>query len=64
MLVRSFLGLQPDVPRKRLRVAPNLPADWGQLGIDRLMIAGHRIRLTANHRSVQSINVPDGWRVD
>jgi hypothetical protein len=64
MLVRSFLGLHPDVPRKRIRFAPDLPAEWGSLSLDRLTIAGQRIRLSASRRMVQAIQIPDGWTVE
>jgi hypothetical protein len=30
MLVRSFLGLHPDVPRKRISLSPNLPPQWAR----------------------------------
>jgi glycogen debranching enzyme len=64
MLVRSFLGLHPDVPRKHIRFTPDLPAEWGSLSLDRLTFAGQRIRLSASRRMVQAIQVPDGWTVE
>ncbi|GIH08549.1 amylo-alpha-1,6-glucosidase [Rhizocola hellebori] len=64
MLVRSFLGLHPDVPRKHLRLTPDLPAHWGSLSLDRLTVAGQRLRLSATQRMVQAIQVPDGWTVE
>jgi glycogen debranching enzyme len=61
MVVRAFLGLNPNVAHRTLRLAPNLPADWGAVTIDRLMLAGNRIRLTACAGQVQAAEVPSGW---
>lgn len=63
MLVRAFLGLNPDVPKHTIAINPHLPADWGQLTLDRLTLAGHRIRLTASGGMLQAVQVPEGWTV-
>jgi glycogen debranching enzyme len=61
LIVRSFLGLDPDVPRGQIGLRPNLPKAWRELTIDRLMLAGHRIRLAAAGTAIQSAELPAGW---
>ena len=63
MLVRSFLGLHPDVPRQRIHLTPNLPPQWGSLSLENLTLAGQRVRLSATDRMVQAVQTPPGWTV-
>jgi trehalose/maltose hydrolase-like predicted phosphorylase len=64
MLVRSFLGLHPDVPRKRISLSPNLPPQWGALSLEGLTLAGQRVRVSAAGRRVQTVEAPAGWTVE
>jgi len=61
LLVRSFLGLHPHVPHGRVDLHPRLPKSWNTLAIERLTLAGHRIRLSASGSSIQSAELPAGW---
>jgi glycogen debranching enzyme len=61
LVVRSFLGLDPDIPKGRIRLRPHLPKAWNQFTLDRLMIAGHRLRFSATGATVNSIELPPEW---
>jgi len=61
ILVRAFLGLEPDVPRRTVRLNPNLPRAWGSLTLDRLRLGGNLLRIGANAQARQNVELPDGW---
>lgn len=44
-LVRGLLGLDPDVPARRLAFAPRLPGDWEHLTIENLHLGATRLDL-------------------
>lgn len=64
MLLRSFLGLEPHAPQRKIRIRPNLPPAWGSLTLDRLRLAGHPIKIGASGQAVHTAEVPTGWVVE
>ncbi len=63
LLVRSFLGLEPDVPRRTLTVLPHLPARWGRVELTDLRLGGTVLDLAVDGNQVQSSNLPDEWKL-
>ncbi|GAB4583140.1 amylo-alpha-1,6-glucosidase [Nocardia sp. IFM 10818] len=63
LLVRSFLGLDPDVPHRRLTVLPHLPARWGRVELTDLRLGGAVLDLAAEGDRVTASNLPDGWEL-
>jgi glycogen debranching enzyme len=63
LVVRSFLGLHPNIPKGRIGLRPHLPKAWNQFTIDRLMLAGHRLRLSASGTHVHSAELPAEWEL-
>jgi glycogen debranching enzyme len=61
LLVRSFLGLDPDIPKGHIRIRPRLPKSWNQFTLDRLMLAGHKFRLSATGNMINSVEMPAQW---
>jgi glycogen debranching enzyme len=61
LLVRAFLGLEPDVPRRRLSVSPHLPERWGEVALADLRlgeVTAH-VRATGDRATVEGL--PEGW---
>ncbi|MCC7054496.1 MAG: hypothetical protein IT355_14600 [Gemmatimonadaceae bacterium] len=44
-LIRGLLGIDVDAPRRRLRIAPHLPADWDTVRVDNIPVGPDRISL-------------------
>jgi glycogen debranching enzyme len=63
LVLRAFLGLDPDVPRRRLRLRPTLPPSWGSVRLDRLRLGGHELRVGASHDGGHVTGLPSGWSV-
>ncbi|WP_327143701.1 amylo-alpha-1,6-glucosidase [Nocardia sp. NBC_01327] len=63
LLVRSFLGLDPDVPRRSLTVLPHLPARWGRVELTDLRLGGAMIDLVVEGDRVTTSNLPDDWQL-
>src|SRR5579875_673254 len=61
LLVRSFLGLNPDCPRRTLAVSPHLPERWGKVVLRDLDIGGVTVHLTAEGTDVSVRGLPDNW---
>ncbi|WP_374111294.1 glycogen debranching N-terminal domain-containing protein [Nocardia sp. JCM 34519.1] len=64
LLVRSFLGLAPDVPRRTLTVAPRIPADWGRLVLTDLRLGPVTVRIEAEGTDLLVRGLPDDWTLD
>jgi hypothetical protein len=41
-LLRGLLGIDIDVPARRVRIAPHLPPEWDSVAVDNLPVAGER----------------------
>ncbi|MEV6069859.1 glycogen debranching N-terminal domain-containing protein [Nocardia sp. NPDC052001] len=63
LLVRSFLGLDPDIPRRTLTVLPHLPARWGRVELTDLRLGGAVIDLAVEGEKVTAANLPEDWRL-
>ncbi|WP_067574595.1 amylo-alpha-1,6-glucosidase [Nocardia acidivorans] len=63
LLVRSFLGLDPDIPRRTLTVLPHLPERWGRVELTDLRLGGAVIDLVVEGDRVTASNLPDDWRL-
>ncbi|BBY38550.1 amylo-alpha-1,6-glucosidase [Mycobacterium mantenii] len=63
LLVRSFLGLEPHVPQRRLAVAPQLPEAWGRVKLSDLRLGGITVHLEAEGETVTTRGLPDDWRL-
>lgn len=64
LVVRSFLGLNPNVPKGRIGLRPHLPKAWNTFTIDRLTLGGRRVRLAAVGNAVHSAELPAEWSLD
>ena len=45
-LIRGMLGIDVDAPRRRLRIAPHLPADWDTVRVEHVPVGPDRVNLT------------------
>lgn len=44
-LVRGLLGLEADAPRRRVTIAPHLPADWDRVVVDNFRVGEDRLSM-------------------
>ncbi len=61
IVLRAFLGLDPHVPQRTVKVTPHLPHEWGAVTLDRLTLGGNRVRITACAGLAQAVELPPGW---
>ncbi len=61
LLVRAFLGLEPDVPRRRLAVRSHLPERWGRLTLADLRLGGVTVQVSATGSDAKVSGLPDDW---
>lgn len=61
LLLRSFLGLEPHCPRRRLALQPNLPASWGTVTLEGLRLGGLTVQVTAKGGEAAVQGLPDNW---
>jgi glycogen debranching enzyme len=68
LLVTTMLGLDIDVPARRIRVRPALPSRVDRLVLEGLVIAGAPVKIevrTVEGRAIASVTgAPDGFHVD
>jgi hypothetical protein len=55
-LIRGLLGLDVDMPARRVTIAPHLPPDWDAVAVDRIPVGGSQLSL-ALERSAGRITV-------
>jgi glycogen debranching enzyme len=60
LLLRAMLGLDPDVPRGRVRLSPELPAWAGRLRVSGVPLGGGRLSLEAEGDRVDVLDAPPG----
>ncbi|MCX4093125.1 glycogen debranching N-terminal domain-containing protein [Nocardia sp. alder85J] len=63
LLVRSFLGLNPDAPNHTLTIQPHLPPRWGRIALTDLRLGGAVIDLAVEGNKVTTANLPDDWHL-
>jgi glycogen debranching enzyme len=63
LLVRAFLGLAPDVPHRRLDLAPRVPAHWGGLTVDQLRLGAEVAHIHAHAQSAAVTGLPADWTI-
>lgn len=60
LLVRSLLGLHPDLPAGRLYVAPSLPASWLPLTLEGVRMGDARVRVHVDADGVSVDGLGEG----
>jgi glycogen debranching enzyme len=63
LLLRSFLGLEPDVPHRKLSVAAQLPAAWGRVTLTDLRLGSLAVQLEAEGETVKAHGLPADWQL-
>jgi glycogen debranching enzyme len=63
LLVRSFLGLHPHVPRRTLTLHPALPGDWDTITLRDLRLGAATAHITATSDNARIHGLPDDWTV-
>ncbi|MEU1523572.1 glycogen debranching N-terminal domain-containing protein [Nocardia rhamnosiphila] len=63
LLVRSFLGLSPCVPHRVLRVTPQLPREWGKVGLTDLRLGSATVSIHAEGSTMHVHGLPDDWKL-
>jgi glycogen debranching enzyme len=63
LLVRAFLGLEPDVPGRTLKLAPHMPERWGALALSDLRLGDVTVDISAKDDQVTVRGLPDSWRL-
>ncbi|HEV8150936.1 MAG TPA: hypothetical protein VGP61_12185, partial [Gemmatimonadales bacterium] len=62
-LLRGLLGIEVDVPARRVRIAPHLPVGWDSVAVDHLPVGGERWSLVIRRspgRIAASVRRPAG----
>ncbi|MFL6121713.1 amylo-alpha-1,6-glucosidase, partial [Actinophytocola sp.] len=62
LLVRSFLGLNPHVPRATVATDPHLPARWGEVTLSGLALGPVTAHVSATGDKAAVTGLPAGWR--
>jgi glycogen debranching enzyme len=63
LLLRSVLGLEPDVPRGRVRLAPSVPEWIGRIRIERMPLGDGHLSLEATGDRCDVSSAPPGLEV-
>lgn len=63
LLVRSFLGLDPCVPHRTLRVTPQLPREWGKLVLTDLRLGPATVSIHAEGTAMHVHGLPQDWQL-
>ncbi|MDI3315292.1 MAG: glycogen debranching N-terminal domain-containing protein [Mycobacterium sp.] len=63
LLVRAFLGLTPQVPRRTLTVVPHLPPRWGRVALTEMRLGAATVQIEAKCDTVTARGLPAGWRL-
>lgn len=63
LLVRSLLGLTPDVPQRSLVVIPALPRRWGTVLLTDLRLGETTLDIEASGHTAAVHRAPDDWQV-
>ena len=63
LLVRSLLGLTPNVPQRSLTVVPALPTRWRTVALTDLRLGEMTLDIEADGETATIRNLPDDWQV-
>lgn len=63
LLVRSFLGLDPHVPNRRVSVSPHLPPAWGRVVLTDMRLGNATVDVEAEGETVNVRGLPDDWQL-
>ncbi|MET9486772.1 glycogen debranching N-terminal domain-containing protein [Nocardia sp. NPDC006630] len=63
LLMRSFLGLVPDVPHRTLTVAPRLPERAGRVRLADLRLGTATVTIEAQGTTISVKGLPDDWQL-
>jgi glycogen debranching enzyme len=61
LLVRSFLGIDPDCPHRTLAIRPRLPGSWGSVTLTDLSLGGITVNITATGDHAEVRGLPGDW---
>jgi glycogen debranching enzyme len=61
LLVRSVLGLEPNVPKLTMRIAPRLPERWNRVTLHELDLGPARVRIDAEDARANVAGLPPDW---
>jgi hypothetical protein len=62
-LVRSLLGLTPNVPQRSLEVVPALPKRWGTVALTELRLGEVTLDIEASGQTATVRRLPDDWQI-
>ena len=63
LVMRAFLGLDPDVPRRRIVVSPRLPQRWGRVTLSHMRLGDTTVHIEAEGSAAKVTGLPDGWEL-
>ncbi|MBB5918191.1 glycogen debranching enzyme [Nocardia transvalensis] len=63
LLMRSYLGLQPDVPNRTLAIAPRLPDRAGRVRLADLRLGPATVTIEARGTTVKVDGLPGDWEL-
>jgi glycogen debranching enzyme len=64
LILRAFLGIEPDEPSKKLRVRAKLPKTWGEVSLDGLRLGESTASLRAHGDDIVVDGLPPSWRIE
>jgi glycogen debranching enzyme len=62
LILRAFLGLEPDVPGTAVTLRPDLPEDWGEVTLDAMRLGEATVKISARGSEGSVVGLPAGWR--
>ncbi len=64
LLIRAFLGLDPDYPSRTIVLRPNLPGSWGTVTLADLALGKTVITISAAGTHAAVAGLPEDWRYE
>jgi glycogen debranching enzyme len=64
--VSTLLGVEPDVPKKRLEIIPQIPPSWPHVGVTSLRVGDSTISVMARREGdelLTEVETPPGWEL-
>ncbi|MCV7258457.1 amylo-alpha-1,6-glucosidase [Mycobacterium shimoidei] len=63
LLLRAFMGLDPDVPHRRLSISAHVPAAWGRVELTDLRLGSVTVHVEAEGELAKTHGLPDDWEL-